>query len=77
MLLFLSIETGVPKIEYVMRVVQNPEPLSKKAVKQIHFSAIKKLIILRMRSQDLLLIQLVGNEAYKSTVIERIPFQTK
>ena len=36
----------------------------------------KNLLILRMKNHNLLLIQLIGNQAFKSTIIECIMFQS-
>ena len=57
-----------------MKVVLHPCVDSKKDILQITVDTTKNLLLLRMMSQDLLVIQLIGDQAYKSTIIERIRF---
>jgi hypothetical protein len=58
LLLFFDIKTQLPRLCYTMRLVKVPE-LGRNYVKSMDLDKEKKLLVLRMKNSDVLLIQVI------------------
>ena len=73
MLLFFNISEQLPQLVHSMRMIL-PNSLGQNYIKTIEIDMDKNILLLRMKSCSVVVIQLVRNQQEKSTIIEKVGY---
>ena len=76
MLLFFNISDIIPILVHSMRLIM-PQSLGSNYIKTIEFDIDKNILLLRMKSHSIIIIQLVRNLVEKSTIIEKVAYSAE